>query len=130
MPPCCGQGRRRAGALHESISVLLIYYLTDGKKRFSDLRRDNPTVSHRILALELRKLEKAGILRRTSHEGYPLRVEYDLTPAGVRLVPLVDAIGDWWEELHPSIGPEDDDRSVAQASRQDARSIAGAGGNR
>lgn len=59
--------------------TLLLYYLKDGTKRFSDLRRDNPTVSHRILALELRKLEEAGIVRRTAHAGYPLRVDYDLT---------------------------------------------------
>ncbi|MCR6499645.1 helix-turn-helix transcriptional regulator [Shinella sp. CPCC 101442] len=77
--------------------TLLIYYLKDGTKRFSDLRRDNPTVSHRILTLELRKLEKAGIVARTVFDGYPLRVEYDLTPAGLSLMPLVDALGDWWE---------------------------------
>ena len=81
--------------------TLLLYYLKDGTKRFSDLKRDNPTVSHRMLALELRKLEEAGIVRRTAHAGYPLRVEYDLTPAGLRLVPLIDALGDWWEELQP-----------------------------
>lgn len=78
--------------------TLLIYYLKDGTKRFSELRRDNPTVSHRILTLELRKLEAAGIVARTAHAGYPLRVDYDLTPAGRSLVPLVDALGDWWEE--------------------------------
>ena len=50
-----------------------------------------------MLAFELRKLEDAGIVRRTEFEGYPLRVEYDLTPAGHNLVPLVDALGDWWE---------------------------------
>lgn len=77
--------------------TLLIYYLKDGTKRFSDLRRDNPTVSHRILTLELRKLEEAGIVQRTAFAGYPLRVEYDLTPAGHSLVPLIDAIGDWWD---------------------------------
>jgi DNA-binding HxlR family transcriptional regulator len=76
---------------------LLIYYLKDGTKRFSDLRRDNPTVSHRMLSLELRKLESAGIVQRTAFEGYPLRVEYDLTPAGHELVPFIDALGDWWE---------------------------------
>src|SRR5690349_17281465 len=76
--------------------TLLLYYLKNGTKRFSDLRRDNPTVSHRILALELRKLEGAGIVRRTDHGGYPRRVDYDLTPSGMALVPLVDAIGDWW----------------------------------
>ncbi|ANT51320.1 winged helix-turn-helix transcriptional regulator [Mesorhizobium amorphae] len=76
--------------------TLLLYYLKDGTKRFSDLRRDNPTVSHRILALELRKLEDAGIVRRTAHPGYPLRVDYDLTGPGRRLVPLIDALGSWW----------------------------------
>ncbi|MCC8936323.1 helix-turn-helix transcriptional regulator [Bradyrhizobium sp. Arg68] len=77
--------------------TLLIYYLKQGTKRFSDLRRDNPTISHKMLALELRKLEDAGIVARTEFEGYPLRVEYELTPAGERLVPLIDALGDWWE---------------------------------
>jgi DNA-binding HxlR family transcriptional regulator len=78
--------------------TLLIYYLKDGTKRFSDLRRDNPTISHKMLTWELRKLENAGIVTRTEFGGYPLRVEYDLTPAGLRLVPLIDALGEWWEE--------------------------------
>ncbi len=77
--------------------TLLIYYLQDGTKRFSDLRRDNPTISHKMLTLELRKLEDAGIVQRTEFTGYPLRVEYDLTSAGERLVPLIDALGEWWE---------------------------------
>ena len=76
---------------------LLIYYLKGGTKRFNELRRDNPTISHRMLILELRKLEDAGIVERTEFEGYPLRVEYDLTPAGLKLVPLLDALGEWWE---------------------------------
>lgn len=79
--------------------TLLLYYLKDGPRRFSDLRRDNPTVSHRILTLELRKLEEAGVVLRTDHPGYPRRVDYELTPAGLRLVPLIDALGDWWEDL-------------------------------
>jgi len=78
--------------------TLLLYYLKDGTKRFSDLQRDNPGVSHRILTLELRKLEQAGVVLRTVYEGYPLRVDYSLTPFGLKLVPLIDAIGDWWEE--------------------------------
>jgi DNA-binding HxlR family transcriptional regulator len=78
--------------------TLLVYYLKDGTKRFSDLQRDNPTISHRMLTLELRKLEDAGVIRRTVHPGYPLRVDYALTPAGSRLTPLIDALGAWWED--------------------------------
>lgn len=77
--------------------TLLLYYLKDGTQRFSELRRKNPTVSHRMLALELRKLEEAGIVRRTAHAGYPLRVDYALTASGRALVPLIDALGAWWE---------------------------------
>jgi DNA-binding HxlR family transcriptional regulator len=77
--------------------TLLVYYLKDGTKRFSDLRRDNPTISHKMLTVELRKLEAAGIVARTEFAGYPLRVEYDLTPAGLALVPLIDALADWWD---------------------------------
>ncbi|MCA1526808.1 winged helix-turn-helix transcriptional regulator [Bradyrhizobium yuanmingense] len=88
--------------------TLLIYYLKQGTKRFSDLRRDNPTISHRMLALELRKLEDAGIVSRTEFGGYPLRVEYDLTPAGHALVPLIDALGNWWASV--SAGADGEDR--------------------
>lgn len=84
--------------------TLLIYYLKDGTKRFSDLRRDNPTISHRMLTLELRKLELAGIVQRTDFDGYPRRVEYDLTPSGKTLVPLLGALGDWWDEAATASG--------------------------
>ena len=89
--------------------TLLLYYLKDGTKRSSELRRDNPTASHRILALELRKLEDAGIVRRTAHSGYPLHVDYDLTASGLKLVPLIDALGAWWKY-------SEDDRAVGASS--------------
>src|SRR5687767_15418985 len=95
--------------------TLLLYYLKDGTKRFSDLKRDNPTVSHRMLTLELRKLEEAGIVRRTAFEGYPLRVEYDLTQFGLELVPLIDALGDWWERRKPAVSPGMDNRAFLTA---------------
>jgi DNA-binding HxlR family transcriptional regulator len=77
--------------------TLLLYYLQEGIKRFSDLKRDNPTVSHRILTHELRKLEEAGIVSRREYPGYPRHVEYALTDAGNALIPLINALGDWWE---------------------------------
>ena len=73
---------------------LLLYYLKDGTKRFSDLRRDNPTVSHRILAMELRKLEAVGLVMRTAFPGYP-------SPAGAQVLPLIEGLADWWEASGP-----------------------------
>ena len=99
--------------------TLLIYYLQEGTKRFSDLRRDNPTISHKMLTVELRKLEQAGIVARTEFEGYPLRVEYDLTLDGKRLVPLIDALGAWWE----STGIEAADQRIPTPDHLDLRPI-------
>jgi len=79
--------------------TLLVYYLMDGPKRFSELRRDNPTISQRMLTLDLRELERAGVVARTVTPSVPPRVDYALTDAGRALVPLVNALGDWWEDL-------------------------------
>ncbi|MBM0108643.1 helix-turn-helix transcriptional regulator [Steroidobacter sp. S1-65] len=79
--------------------TLLVYYLIDGKKRFAQLRRDNPKISHRILTHELRALESAGVITRTVIPGKIAHVEYELTEAGHKLVPLINALGDWYEDL-------------------------------
>ncbi|MDD9722058.1 helix-turn-helix domain-containing protein [Sulfitobacter sp. PR48] len=99
--------------------TLLIYYLKTGTRRFSDLRRDNPTISHKMLALELRKLEDAGIVQRREFSGYPLRVEYDLTADGHDLVPLIDALGSWWEDLENRDAPRNmtDANNAARTAR-------------
>lgn len=79
--------------------TLLVYYLIEGKKRFAQLRRDNPKISHRILTHELRALEGAGVITRTVVPGKIAHVEYELTESGRKLVPLINALGDWYEEL-------------------------------
>ena len=79
--------------------TLLLYFLKDGPMRFSELRRANPSISHRMLSHHLQRLAEAGVVSRTEAGGYPLRVSYQLTDAGRRLFPLIDALGAWWETL-------------------------------
>jgi len=59
-----------------------------------------------------------AVRRRTEYEGYPRRVEYELTPAGKRLVPLIDALGDWWEEVSARGDPETGAASTDAAAWQ------------
>jgi DNA-binding HxlR family transcriptional regulator len=74
--------------------IVLVYHLLDGKRRFSDLRRAMPGISQRMLTLDLRALEKAGLVQRTIFPEVPPRVEYDLTEEGKRLRTLVDLLGE------------------------------------
>ncbi|MBN3801912.1 helix-turn-helix transcriptional regulator [Paraburkholderia sp. Ac-20336] len=69
--------------------LLIASYLIDGPKRFNDLRRDVPQISQRMLTLDLRALEDAGLVRRTVFPTSPVRVEYTLTEDGQRLEPVV-----------------------------------------
>ncbi|PCE34155.1 winged helix-turn-helix transcriptional regulator [Burkholderia ubonensis] len=75
--------------------LLLVSYLLDGPKRFSDLRRDVPGISQRMLTLDLRALEEAGLVRRTVYPEVPVKVEYDLTADGDRLRPVVEVMRDF-----------------------------------
>ncbi|HYG07669.1 MAG TPA: helix-turn-helix domain-containing protein [Stenotrophomonas sp.] len=72
--------------------LLLVSYLLDGPKRFNDLRRDIPAISQRMLTLDLRALEEAGLLKRTVFPTVPAKVEYELTADGRRLQPVVEVM--------------------------------------
>lgn len=75
--------------------LLIASYLLDGAKRFNDLRRDMPAISQRMLTLDLRALEEAGLIHRTVYPTVPVKVEYALTDDGRRLQPVVELMKDF-----------------------------------
>jgi len=84
-------------------SALIIGMLQDGPLRFSELQRRVGGISQRMLTLSLRQLERDGIVTRTVYVQVPLRVEYELTPLGSTLVPLVLALVSWAVEHQQEI---------------------------
>ena len=79
--------------------ALILYYLNQGPMRFNELKRANQGISQQMLTRELRALEDAGVIGRTVHAEVPPRVEYWLTPAGRRLMPIIDDLADWWKSI-------------------------------
>ncbi len=76
-------------------SVILIY-LTSGKKRYNELYKLISTITERTLSLQLKQLEKDGLItRRVYTKKPPLKVEYALTPFGETLSPVLHAIAEW-----------------------------------
>jgi DNA-binding HxlR family transcriptional regulator len=73
--------------------VLVLLGLTEGTRRWSDLRRDVAGISEKMLASTLRTLENDGLVARHVHPQVPPRVDYDLTELGrdlmKRMLPLV-----------------------------------------
>lgn len=76
-------------------SVILIY-LVDSKKRYNELYKLISTITERTLSLQLKQLEKDGLITRKVYtKKPPLKVEYALTPFGKSLAPVLKAIAAW-----------------------------------
>jgi len=78
-------------------SILL--QIKDGPRRFNELRRLLPHITQRMLTLQLRALEKDGIIVRKDYEEVPPRVEYSFSRHGLSLGPILDAMEHWGDEL-------------------------------
>ena len=70
-------------------TALLVHDLSEGPRRFTELERSCAGISPRTLAERLRWLEGEEIVVRRSYSESPPRVEYELTPKGEALLPIV-----------------------------------------
>jgi len=74
---------------------LALYHLSDGTKRFNELKRLAGSVTRRTLTKQLRELEADGLISRTVYPVVPPEVEYALTEKGEALVPVLMALRNW-----------------------------------
>ncbi|WP_139085165.1 helix-turn-helix domain-containing protein [Bacillus sp. FJAT-27264] len=74
---------------------VIIYYLLSGTKRFNELRKIYPQVTHHTLTLQLRELEREGIISRKVYNQVPPKVEYSLTEFGRTLEPMILLMKEW-----------------------------------
>lgn len=75
--------------------VFALYYLFEGPRRLSELRRLVPGVSQKVLVQALRELEEHGVVHREVFAEVPPRVVYTATALGMSLRPIVNALCDW-----------------------------------
>jgi DNA-binding HxlR family transcriptional regulator len=74
---------------------VVLWYLLKGRKRFSELKAVIPDITEKMLSIQLKKLEKDGLIERTVFAEVPPRVEYNLTASGKTLTPLLNEIASW-----------------------------------
>lgn len=77
----------------------IIWYLSSGPRRFSELRADIPLVSAKVLTQRLREMEERGILSRAVMNTSPPSVEYALTELGLEFMPVIQAIAEVGQRL-------------------------------
>jgi len=80
--------------------AVILYHLKDGERRFSELRKEMPTVTEMTLSLQLKQLEEDGMISRKVYGTKPpIKVIYRLTDFGKTFIPVLDAITQWGNEI-------------------------------
>ena len=84
--------RRAAGLLERRWTVSILWASSEGASRFNELKQAVGAIPPRTLAQRLVDLEEAGLIERRVFDARPPRVEYVLTPDGLRLRAVLDAL--------------------------------------
>ena len=73
----------------------IIDAISRGAKRPSELHREITTTSPRVIDMQLSELITYGVLSKTIQPGFPLYVEYCLTPLGESILPILAHLNEW-----------------------------------
>jgi DNA-binding HxlR family transcriptional regulator len=79
-------------------AILIIYALSQGTKRYSELQRLIEGISPKMLIQNLRKLEACGLVKRLVYPVVPPQVDYSLTPLGETLIDPLAMLYLWSED--------------------------------
>lgn len=105
MPEFIFRGKKFNNSVELSLDIIggkwkipIIWRLKDGSKRYSELRKSLPKVTHKMLTQQLRELEQDEILNRKVYPEVPPKVEYSLTLLGESVIPVIDMLREWGDE--------------------------------
>ena len=70
----------------------ILWRLKDRVMRYSELKKDIPHITDRMLTMQLRDLEEEGFLHRKVYPVVPPKVEYSMTDKGKTCIPIIEAI--------------------------------------
>jgi DNA-binding HxlR family transcriptional regulator len=102
-------------------SILIVRLLGNGPRRFNEIKRLVDGISQRMLTLNLRGLERDGLVSRTVFPTVPPRVEYELTDLGRSLWEPVAALGQWAAAHAEEIGRAQKAFDRRSAAEEEAR---------
>ena len=73
----------------------IIDAISRGTKRPSELHREIKSTSQRVIEMQLSELATYGVVSKTIYPGFPLCVEYSLTPMGESILPILAELNAW-----------------------------------
>ena len=87
--------------------VMILYYLMQGALRYNQIAKALPKATPKMLSQQLKELESDGIIKRTLYPVVPPKTEYNLTPLGEALKPVIESLCAWSQYYYEACGVED-----------------------
>jgi DNA-binding HxlR family transcriptional regulator len=91
----------------------IIISIARGNKRFGELQKQIAGISARVLSSELKDLEENGFVVKKVSVGYPVLIEYELTPYSQTLEKVVESLVDWGIQHRAKIKKEFSQKSIS-----------------
>lgn len=82
----------------------ILWRLREKTLRYSDLKKELPHITHKMLSSVLRSLEREGFITRKVYPVIPPKVEYSITPRGLKAIPIIEAIRKYGVDLMKEFG--------------------------
>lgn len=82
----------------------ILWRLREKTLRYSDLKKDLPHISHKMLSSVLRGLESEGFISRKVYPVVPPKVEYTITKRGLKAIPIIEVIRKYGATLMKEFG--------------------------
>lgn len=75
--------------------AVILWHLKGNVLRYNEIHKKIPRATDKMLAQQLRELERDGLVNRVVYPVVPPKTEYSLTQLGESLFPVLDAMCDW-----------------------------------
>ena len=95
----------------------VLYVLNQGTKRYSEIQREIPGISKKMLTQTLRRLESDNIIKRKIYPVVPPKTEYSLTTFGKQLIEPLEILANWAWEHQSELKLICDRRGVTESNR-------------
>lgn len=97
-------------AINDTLNVIngkwklpIIGALLFKKRRFTEIQRNIPKITARMLSKELKELELNGVITRTVYDTTPVSVEYELSNSGKSIGEVLDKMIEWGLEHRKAV---------------------------
>ncbi|MFP4038319.1 MAG: winged helix-turn-helix transcriptional regulator [Candidatus Nanohaloarchaea archaeon] len=83
---------------HKWVSVIAYHIYDNDELRFSEIKEAVGGITNKTLSNNLDRMQEQGMVERKVENQKPVKITYELTDFGERLIPLVKEMVSWGQE--------------------------------